>query len=164
LLLILAGHLSTRADQIIYNDSLQNGWQNWSWATVNLTNTNPVHSGSDSISVTAAAWSALYVHAAAAFDPSGYTNLIFWIDGGSAGGQLLQVQAIYNGSAVNSGLQLPPLGKSWQQINAPLASLIPAGQTLVDGFWIQDPPSPRFLWTTSPCRRVRSPHPPPMLS
>lgn len=105
---------------------------------MNLTNTNPVHSGSDSISVTAAAWSALYVHAAAAFDPSGYTNLIFWIDGGSAGGQLLQVQAIYNGSAVNSGLQLPPLGKSWQQINAPLASLIPAGQTLVDGFWIQD--------------------------
>jgi hypothetical protein len=36
----------------IYNDNLVNGFQNWSWATVNMTNTSPVHSGIYSISVT----------------------------------------------------------------------------------------------------------------
>jgi hypothetical protein len=136
--LALAVHLSTRADQIIYNDSLQNGWQDWSWAAVNFTNPSPVHSGADSISVTPSAWSAVYVHAASAFDPSGYSNLVFWIDGGAAGGQLLKVQATYNGSSVNSGIPLPALSQSWQKINAPLASLTPAGQPLIDGFWIAD--------------------------
>ena len=139
LLLALVGDFVARADQIIYTDSLQNGWQNWSWATVKLTNTSPVHSGTDSISVTAGAYTAFYVHANAAFDPSGYTNLVFWINGGSSGGQLLQVQATLNGSSVNSGLPLAALSKnSWQQINAPMASLIPAGQGQIDGFWIQD--------------------------
>lgn len=138
LAVVLIGQFPARADQIIYNDSLQNGWQDWSWATVNFTNTSPVHSGTDSISVTAGAWTAMYVHASGAFDPSGFTNLSFWIDGGSAGGQLLQVQATYNGSAANSGLQIPALGKSWQQINAPMSVLIPAGQSQIDGFWIQD--------------------------
>jgi len=42
---------SARADQLIYTDSLQNGWVNWSWATVSFTNTSPVHAGADSISV-----------------------------------------------------------------------------------------------------------------
>ena len=37
---------------IIYDDALENGWENWGWATLNYTNTSPVHSGSDSISVT----------------------------------------------------------------------------------------------------------------
>jgi hypothetical protein len=139
LLLAFVGNFAARADQIIYTDSLQNGWQNWSWATVNLANTSPVHAGSDSISVSAGANQAVYVHAAAAFDPSAYTNLTFWINGGASGGQLLQVQATYGGSAVNSGIQLAALGgNSWQQINAPMSSLIPPGQTQIDGFWIQD--------------------------
>ena len=33
------------SNQAIYTDSLQNGWQDWSWAKVNPSNTNPVHSG-----------------------------------------------------------------------------------------------------------------------
>ena len=139
LLLALVGDFVARADQIIYTDSLQNGWQNWSWATVNLANPSPVHSGTDSISVTAGAYQALYLHASAAFDPSGYTNLVFWINGGLPGGQWLQVQATLNGSAVNGGIQLAALSKnSWQQVNAPMANLIPAGQSQIDGFWIQD--------------------------
>ena len=111
--------LAVNADQIIYSDSLQNGWQNWSWATVNLANTSPVHSGSDSISVTCSAYSALYFENTA-FDPSVYTNFSFWINGGSSGGQNVQVQAIYNGAAVGSGLSLGPLvANIWVHVNAP---------------------------------------------
>ena len=70
--------VSAQSNQTIYADSLQNGWVDYSWATVNFANTSPVHSGSDSISVTAGAWAAVYFHNNTAFDPSGYTNLSFW--------------------------------------------------------------------------------------
>ena len=40
-----------QSNQNIYTDSLQNGWENWSWASVNLNNTNPVHGGPASVSV-----------------------------------------------------------------------------------------------------------------
>src|SRR5207249_4596751 len=94
--------LSTAAlaqtDQQIYTDSLVSGWQNWSWATVTLANTSPIHTGTRSASVDADAWEAIYLHHNA-FDTSGYTDLVFWIYGGSTGGQLLQVQALLNGTA-----------------------------------------------------------------
>jgi hypothetical protein len=141
-LIILITVLPVRAqsNQTIYADSLSSGWVgDWSWAAVNFANTSPVHSGADSISVTADAWEALFLHSNVAFDPAGYTNLSFWINGGSSGGQLLQVQAVLDGTAVSDGIQLAALAKtSWQQVNAPMSSLIPAGQTQINGFWIQD--------------------------
>jgi alpha-L-arabinofuranosidase len=131
--------LTAAADQIIYNDALQNGWQNYSWATVNLANTSPVHSGTDSISVTCSAWSALYFWNTA-FNPSPYTNLSFWINGGASGGHYVQVQAVNSGgSAVASGLQLGPLtANSWVHVNASLSVLLPSGTTSINGFWIQE--------------------------
>src|SRR5262245_25207762 len=81
-----------QGNQPIYTDSLQNGWQNWGWATLNYNNTSPVHSGANSISVTIASpWQAIYI-AHNAFDCSAYTNLSFWINGGTSGGQQLLIQ------------------------------------------------------------------------
>ena len=53
--------LSSRAQAPlpIYTDRLINGFQDWSWAPHNLSNPSPVHSGTNSISVTASAWQAL---------------------------------------------------------------------------------------------------------
>jgi len=137
--LMVVFSFTTRADQTIYDDTLENDWQNWSWATVNFTNTSPTHnSSSDSISVTAGAYQAVYFHQTA-FDPSTFTNLSFWINGGSTGGQLLQAQAILNGSAVASGVQLAALtANTWKQVNVPMSSLVPSGQSQIDGLWIQD--------------------------
>jgi len=125
-----------QSGQTIYADALQNGWENWSWATVNLNNASPVRAGASSIGVSAAAWQALYLHHAA-FSTSGYTNLSFWIHGGSGGGQRLQVQATVAGQP-QTVYALPPLAaNSWQQITIPLASLGVANAQM-DGFWIQD--------------------------
>jgi hypothetical protein len=137
--LMVVFSFTTKADQTIYDDTLENGWQNWSWATVNFANTSPTHnSSSDSISVTAGAYQAVYFHQTA-FDPSTFTNLSFWINGGSTGGQLLQAQAILNGSAVASGVQLAALtANTWKQVNVPMSSLVPSGQSQIDGLWIQD--------------------------
>ncbi len=126
-----------QSNQAAYTDALVNGWQNWSWASVNLSNTAPVQSGTDSIAVSAAAWQALYLHHAA-FDSSIYTALVFWINGGASGGQLLQVQATLNGAA-QTVVTLPALAaNTWQQVSIPLSTLGVQNKTDLDGFWIQD--------------------------
>lgn len=130
--------LSVRAqtNQTIYADSLQNGWENWSWAAVNLTNASPARGGAASISVNAGAWQAFYLHHAA-FSTGGYASLNFWIHGGTAGGQRLQVQATVGG-APQTAVVLPNLAaNAWQQITIPLSSLGVASAN-IDGFWIQD--------------------------
>jgi len=126
-----------QTDQAVYTDALVNGWQNWSWATVNLANTTLVQSGSDSISVSAGPYQALYLHQTP-FDSSTYADLVFWINGGATGGQLLQVQATLNGAA-QTVVTLPALAaNTWQQISIPLSSLGVQNQPDMDGFWIQD--------------------------
>ncbi len=121
----------------VYTDALVNGWTNYSWATVNFSNTSPVQAGSDSISVSAGPYQALYLHQTA-FNSSLYGNLVFWINGGSSGGQLLQVQATLNGNA-QTVVTLPALAaNSWQEVSIPLSSLGVANQPDMDGFWIQD--------------------------
>jgi len=123
-----------RADQIIYNGALQNGWENWSWATVNLENTSPVYTGnSNSISVTCAGYSALYLEDTP-FNPSPYNSLAFWINGGT-GGQSLTVYALTNGATLNAFTLNAPTN-SWQYIVVPLSALGLTSQTNTDGFWI----------------------------
>jgi len=56
-------------------------------------------------------WEALFLHRNSAFDPAGYTNLSFWINGGSSGGQLLQVRGP-GGDAVDDGVQIAALSST----------------------------------------------------
>lgn len=125
------------ADQNLYDDSLQNGWSNWSWATTNLASTSPVHGGADAISVQAGAYQALYLHhdAQAA---SGFTALRFWINGGPAGGQKLQVQATLGGASQPAYTLPAPAANTWTLVTIPLSALGVTTQTNFDGFWIQD--------------------------
>lgn len=138
LLLATGAHAQTAAK--IYDDALQNSWENWSWATVNFSDTTKIHAGTKAIRVTTGGNQALYLHHTA-LDSTGYRNLIFWINGGSgasAGGQRLQVQATLNGQP-QAACTLPPLtADTWQQISIPLSSLGVANQASFDGFWIQD--------------------------
>ena len=128
-----------RADQAIYTDSLQNSWQNWSWASVNLASGSPVHTGADAIAITAASYSALYLH----HDPQATTSnasLTFWINGGpiGGGGQSLQVQATLSGAPQKAYALTPPTANTWVQVVIPLSALGVAGNANFDGFWIQD--------------------------
>src|SRR5581483_202632 len=127
-----------QSNQAIYTDGLQNGWQDWGWAAHNYSNTNPVHSGSYSVSVSCSNYQALYLHNSA-FAPTLYTNLIFWINGGATGGQPLQVNAVYNANNVTYpayALPTVPGGNTWQQYIVPISALGITGSA--DGFWIQE--------------------------
>jgi hypothetical protein len=124
-----------RADQIVYDDALQNSWvDNYSWATVYPTN-SPVHTGSSSISVSSAGYEALYFHHTA-MDASLFTNITFWINGGS-GGQHVNVQATSNGVAQAAVVLAPLPANSWRQETVSLISLGIATLTTFDGFWLQ---------------------------
>jgi hypothetical protein len=136
LTLFSLGMAARAQNQAIYTDSLQNGWQNYGWATLNYANPKPVQSGTDSISVTASAYQALYLGHAAQ-DTTPYKSLSFWIDGG-AGGQKLQVQATLSGSPQTAYALGPLAANTWQNVNIPLTTLGVADNPLFDGFWIQD--------------------------
>jgi hypothetical protein len=127
-----------QTNAVIYSSSLQNNWQNWSWATVNTSSTSPVLTGySDSISVSCSAYSALYLEHAD-FDSTLFTNLTFWLNGGSTGGQTLTIEATLAGMASGSNVVIGPLasGSTWHQFTVSLADLGVADQPYLDGFWI----------------------------
>jgi hypothetical protein len=120
----------------LYTDNLVNGFQNWSWATVNLASAAPVHSGNYAIAVTDGGGQAM-VFNRAQFNSSPYANLTFWVNGGSSGGQLLKVSGLldYNAqTAVNISV-LP--ANTWQQVAIPLSTLGVANKPNLTGFQIQ---------------------------
>lgn len=121
----------------VFSDQLDNSWQNWSWATVNLSNTNPIHTGTKSISVHEVnAYDGFYVHHAN-LDSSLYKTISFWINGGSTGGQALQVLATASGTP-QASFSLPVLSaNTWQQVVIPLGKLGMAARGDFDGFFIQ---------------------------
>jgi len=137
--LLFAGAATfAQTDQAIYTDSLQNGWDDWSWsATRNVDNSSPVHGGSKSISVSLTAWGALSLHHTD-INTATYTNLTFWIHGGTTGGQQLKIFAEL-GTSAQPSQNLPVLiANTWQQVTFSLAALGVANQPNFARFSIQD--------------------------
>jgi len=137
-LLALASPVLANDDQLVYSEMLNNGWANWGYgSTLNFNNSNPVHSGSNSLSATMPAWSRIwFIHDP--IDTSLYTNFTFWANGGTSGGQRLQVAASTNGVDgpwVNIG---PLQANTWQQITVSLAALGVANKTNLNYLWINN--------------------------
>jgi hypothetical protein len=138
LLLGLRNTAFAQTDRTIFDEALAPGWQNWSWATVDLASTANAHTGTVSIAVTPAAWSALYLRSAdAPVDTNGYLNFTFWVHGGETGGQTIQVVAVVNDVAQPGVRVASPIAGTWQKITVPLSALSADARTDVNGFWIQ---------------------------
>ncbi|HEU5396329.1 MAG TPA: alpha-L-arabinofuranosidase [Verrucomicrobiae bacterium] len=121
---LAAFSLPAQTNLSIYSDELDNGFQDWSWGNRSLTNTSPVHSGAYSVSMNAPAWAGIsFWHSA--FNPAPYTNLTFWANGGTNGGQILQLYFNYGPTnASTAGYTLPALPKnSWKQFVIPFSAL-----------------------------------------
>ncbi len=136
LLQISAAWLCGQTNEIIYSNSLQNGWVDGSWASDNLANTSPVLPGfSNSISVFCTGYAALQLSQTPS-SSAAYTNLTFWLNGGETGGQVLTVTGTLD--EVDQTLYtLPPLAaNSWQEFTIPLSAIGVADQPDFDGIWI----------------------------
>jgi hypothetical protein len=110
---------SQRKPFIAYDDELKNGWQNWSWAKVELA---VPAGGAKPIKVEGDPWSGLLLHHDA-FPTEGYSKLTFSINGGAKGGQDLVIKAMVDGKAVESSFLIQPKAKTWTQVEVPLKEL-----------------------------------------
>lgn len=113
---------AAKAPAVIYSDNLAANWQNWSWnSTVSLNSRSPVQSGSAAISVkSTAGWSGFYLHRDAGLSTAGYTHLEFYLNGGSTGGQKLQVIANKSTSKIYG---VTAAKNQWTKVDVPLANL-----------------------------------------
>ncbi len=163
---LIARQLTAQTNQVVYTDSPQNGWEDdFSWATIDDANTSPVHSGTHSISVSSSGFEALYFHHAAQTGLT-FTNLTFWINGGSTGGQLISVVVTSNGIA-QIAIDLAPLPvNNWQQESISFTSFGAANMTAFDGFWMQvetGGPAPTFYVDDITVNGVTNQPPPPLV-
>src|SRR5947209_10784915 len=144
LLLLINIDARAQSDLTIYADALGPGWADWSWCNRDLASTDNVHSGSRSARLTYTAGFQGFYLRHAGFDDSGYTHLIFWINGGSTGNRAMTVAAHLNDQAQPS----VPLASyveggfvaanTWRKVTIPLAALGVDNQANFNGFWIQD--------------------------
>ncbi len=112
----------------IYSDELDNGFQNWSWGANNFSSPSPVHSGTNAVSLSGVAWQALsFWHQN--FNPAPFTNLTFWANGGTGGGQIVQVYWQYGTNSGPSYVLPSLLPNSWRQFTLPFNALGVAGVT-----------------------------------
>jgi alpha-L-arabinofuranosidase len=153
LLVCAVAGASAQAPLPVYTDYLVNGFQDWGWAPHDYANTSPVHSGNESVAVTiSSGWQGLqlYHHD---LNSSLYSSISLWLNGGTNGGQRLQVYGLLHVGTTNNAGQgqyflFDPLPtNAWQQFIVPLAALGVADRTNFTGFVIKDPtgaPQPTF--------------------
>jgi alpha-L-arabinofuranosidase len=143
-MLLIAGNARAQSDITIYADDLGLGWADWSWCSRNLASTDTVHGGTHSAKLTYTGGFQGFYMRHAGFDTSDYTNLVFWINGGSAGNRAMTVAAHLNDQAqpsvplaayVDGGFVA---ANTWRKVTIPLAALGVQNRANFNGFWIQD--------------------------
>ena len=128
--LLLAGspRSASAANQVVYDNALRNGWQDWSWAAHNLAQSAIYQSAPNAISWEPDAvngdWQGIYFHSDnGAADPSvaDFSAVRFWIYG--AGGAQAVRLAIYQNNVEIGSKDLTPLPSAWTQITLTWAEL-----------------------------------------
>ncbi|KQM19989.1 hypothetical protein ASE73_04345 [Sphingomonas sp. Leaf24] len=120
----------------VYGTALGNGWENWSWAKVELSS-EVQGSQRKPIRVEAGPYQALYLHHAP-FDTTAYKSVAMLIQGMDGGAQQLRIVAVVGGKPLDTQaytVTLPASG--WKKIELPL-SRIGADNKQIDGLWVQN--------------------------
>lgn len=105
----------------VYDDQLRNGFEDWSWATHDMSQAAVVHAGTRAISMQPANWEGLYLHRSAGIDVAANGSLEFWVHGGPAGGQQLRI-AVYSAYVEVGNAELEPFV---------------AGGSIPAGYWVK---------------------------
>jgi hypothetical protein len=91
---LLAAAAAQAQDVTVYDDALQNGFQDWSYGGgTSFTSTGAVHTGSYSISFDQSSYSSAisFAHSGGSYTVAQYPTLHFWVHGGATGNQKLKV-------------------------------------------------------------------------
>lgn len=124
-----------RADLVVYDDALQNGFEDWSWGGgSNFANPAPVHGGTASIALAGNNYNAISLaKPGAGFTTAAFPSLRLWVHGGSGGNQALTLALENTAPAAQASVALNtyipgggPAAGTWKQVNVPLASAFPS--------------------------------------
>lgn len=139
---LLLATVSARADTVLFDDALNDGFDDWSWAERDLTQSAVVHAGSAAIAWQPDEFRGLFFHRADGIDLGTTEALTGWVRGAAPAGQVVHVCLTVGGTAVgckplSDFLPGNAIGTGWQAFTVPLAALVGAPfQT--DGLWFQD--------------------------
>ncbi|MFP2964039.1 polysaccharide deacetylase family protein [Myxococcus sp. 1LA] len=130
------------AGLFVYNDALQSGFADWSWADHSLDETGVVHAGSAAIRFEPDTWGGLLFHHHG-LDLAQYQSLRVWVHGGTVGGQAVRL-VLHDGAQMLGTIRLdtalggPIAPGVWQQVTIPLASIGATTGTLRDIYFQDD--------------------------
>jgi len=136
-LLLLSALAACASDDLqIYSDRFNNGWgDNWSWMPRYATN-NPVYAGGNSMAlVPSGQWQAWWLKSGTSVDTTIYTNVSFWLNGGTTGGQSVGISGETNGVGL-PGIWVTAPTNTWQQFTISLTALGINHVTNLTGFQI----------------------------
>src|SRR5208282_5176211 len=115
-----------QTNMAIYTNSLVNGWSDGSYnVTLNYANTSPVYTGSShsiSVTITNAYGGIQLIHSS--LTTTGFASISFWLNGGTVGGQQLQMYGDLSSGTQSVRYHLAaPLANTWQQYTVSLSAL-----------------------------------------
>ena len=119
----------------IYVNGLAPGWNNWSWAKVQL-GLEVKGSTRKPIKVEADGYQALYL-AHDPFNTTGYQMLTLLVQGSAPNGQV-NVFMLVKGKPAGPAKTVNISNTGWTKVEVPLETLS-AKDTVIDGLWIQNP-------------------------
>jgi len=124
----------------LYDDRFAEGWDNWSWASVDGANIAPSNSGTSSVAVRSGPFTALAFHHAA-MDTTTFASLTFWVNVGPQGGQVVNLRALRSGNLTAQSFTLPTAPdpqQPWHKVTVPLDALGIAGAPDLTDIWFQE--------------------------
>lgn len=124
----------SRPAMIVYDTYLGDGWENWSWAKIELS-VELAGSTRRPIRVEAEGWQALYLHHAP-FSTTGFRQLEMLIQGSAPEGAV-RVFTLTDGKANNEGRLVKLGNQGWTRVVMPLVEVAAEDKT-IDGIWVQN--------------------------
>lgn len=121
---------------VLYDDQIRAGFEDWSWAAVDVASTAQVAQGASSISVDYAGWDALYLGSSTPVSIPAFGQLTFKVHGGAGSAGPVNVAMLAPSGSVASEVTITTVTGQWQTYSIDLADFGSASQ--VGGFWWQD--------------------------
>ncbi len=126
----------------IYDDLLQNQFEDWSWAVHDLNQSTIVHAGTHAISMVPVSWQGLYFHRGGGVDVEENGALELWVHGGTSGNQQIRFFLYANNQAIGNaefetfveGGAIP--AGHWARATIPFSALGVTGG-VIDGIVLQ---------------------------
>jgi len=125
----------------VYDDKLENGFEDYSWVTTKYHCAVPAYSGGCSYGFVPSSWQAAYFYCAGCIDTKKFKAVEFWVNGGASGGQRVNFNIIKGNAKAESDFplttvtnsQLPP--NTWVKGTVLLSGF---AKGTYDGMWFQD--------------------------